>query len=106
MIEDIITGHIYSSHSGVPFIVIAKAAHGQDCSLSMLVYQNLEPTKDYPAGKIWVEPESLFMQQFKTFESGVYYDYNHNLSSTGEGVRSGPLSYLLGYGHTADGSVV
>lgn len=97
MIDDIIAGHIYSSPSGKPFIVVAKAAHGQDCSLGMVLYQNLEATDDYPPGKLWVEPESLFMQQFKTFESGVYYDYNHDLSSTGEGVRPGPLSYLLGY---------
>lgn len=47
------------SPSGILF-----GSHGQDCSIGMVVYTNLEPTYDYPIGKIWVISESLFIKQF------------------------------------------
>ena len=52
------------SPSGILFEILHLAAHGQDCSQAMVVYSNLEPTYDYPVGKIWVIAESLFIKQF------------------------------------------
>lgn len=55
----------YLSPSGILFEVKNIAKHGQDCSHSMVVYQNLEPTSDYPAGHTWVISERLFIKLFK-----------------------------------------
>jgi len=85
MISDITVGHVYRSPSGLPFQVLAKAAHGQDCSVPMIVYQNLTATYDYPPGKVWVESESMFLKQFTEYDSGVYYDFNY--AATPEGAR-------------------
>ena len=52
------------SPSGILFEILHLGSHGQDCSIGMVVYTNLEPTYDYPAGKIWVIAESLFIKQF------------------------------------------
>lgn len=77
MISDIDIGFYYRSTSGVPFRVKERAAHGQDCSLSMIVFENMEATKDYPVGKTWVLPESLFVKQFSEFTEGKYYERNN-----------------------------
>jgi len=55
----------YLSPSGLPFKVLHRAKHGQDCSHPMVVYTNLTPTHDRPAGEVWVICESLFMKQFR-----------------------------------------
>lgn len=77
MIEEIIVGRTYRSPSGIPFMVLARAQHGQDCSVQMVVYQNVEPTRDYPRDTLWVESESLFLTQFREFEEGRYYEQNN-----------------------------
>lgn len=77
MISDITENFIYCSPSGIPFRVKEIAAHGQDCSLAMVVYENLEPTKDYPAFKTWVLPESLFVKQFSEYSEGKFYERNN-----------------------------
>ncbi len=51
---------IYRSGSGVPFRFIMSTRHGQDCSIEMVVYENIEPTKDYPAWTTWVMEKKLF----------------------------------------------
>lgn len=76
MISDIIVGHIYKSPGDKPFIVDCIAAHGQDCSLPMVVYRNLEDTSDKPAGTVWVITESLFVMQFSEYESGEHHEHN------------------------------
>lgn len=70
MLYEVTEGVTYHSPSGVPFLVIGKAAHGQDCSLGMVIYKNLTATKDYAPGKIWVIEETLFLKTFKPFEEG------------------------------------
>ena len=95
MISDITVGHIYKSPSDKPFIVDCIAAHGQDCSLPMVVYRNLEPTSDRPADSVWVIPESLFVMQFSEYESGEHREHNELVSSSGvKGVCSFFLSLL------------
>lgn len=95
MISDITVGHIYKSPSDRPFIVDCIAAHGQDCSLPMVVYRNLEKTLDKPAGTVWVIPESLFTMQFSEYECGEHHEHNELISASGvKGVRSFFLSLL------------
>lgn len=64
ILSEIRTDCEYLSPSGLPFKVLHRAKHGQDCSWPMVVYTNLTPTHDRPAGEIWVIAESLFMKQF------------------------------------------
>ena len=62
---DIIERGIYLSPSGLKFKVLHKAKHGQDCSLPMVVYTNIEKTHDRDIGEVWVMCESLFLKLFK-----------------------------------------
>ncbi len=55
----------YLSRSGIKFAVLHKAKHGQNCTLPVVVYTNLEPTSDRPVGEIWTMEESLFMKLFR-----------------------------------------
>jgi hypothetical protein len=64
MIESIEEGLIYRSPSGLFFRVLHLARHAQDCSWPMVVYENINPTKDAPAGTIWVLAESIFIITF------------------------------------------
>lgn len=64
-------GRTYLSGSGREFRVLHCARHGQDCSHPMVVYTNLEPTSDAPAGTVWVISESIFIQRF---EEGINND--------------------------------
>ena len=82
MISDITENFIYCSPSGIPFRVKEIASHGQDCSLSMIVYENLEATKDYPALKTWVLPESLFVKQFSEYSEGKFYERNNAVATS------------------------
>lgn len=65
MLETIKPNHVYFSPTGIRFHVICMAKHGQDCSWPMVIYTNLEPTKDMPAGEIWTIAESIFMRTFR-----------------------------------------
>lgn len=67
MLESYEEGGEYKSPSGLRFKVLFKAQHGQDCSWPMVVYTNLEPTKDAPTGKIWTIAESIFLRTFSDF---------------------------------------
>lgn len=58
----------YISPSGIPFKVLSLARHAQDCSWSMIVYMNLEPTKDAPIGTVWTIAESIFLRTFSEIE--------------------------------------
>lgn len=80
--DDIEIGFYYRSTSGVPFRVKERASHGQDCSLSMIIYENMEATKDYPEFKTWVLPESLFVKQFSDFTEGKYYERNNAIAAS------------------------
>lgn len=64
MIYELIVGETYLSPGGRKFKVLHLAKHGQNCSLPMVVYTNLEPT-DYPPGEVWVIEESLFLKTFR-----------------------------------------
>lgn len=65
-IYEVEEGVTYFSRNGYPCKVLMLAQHAQDCSIGMVVYTNLEPTFDSPAGKKWIMTESLFMTRFKT----------------------------------------
>jgi hypothetical protein len=64
-IYEVEVGKTYLSPSGLPFEVLFLAAHGQDCTVPMVIYRNLTPTYDKPAGQIWTTSESLFLTQFR-----------------------------------------
>lgn len=64
MLESIEEGKVYRSPSGFRFQVLGLARHAQDCSWPMVVYVNLEPTKDAKAGTLWTIAESIFMRTF------------------------------------------
>lgn len=66
MIYEIEVGKTYYSKSGKPFRVLSVARHAQDCTIPMIVFENLVAT-DWPAGTHWVLEESLFL---KTFTEG------------------------------------
>lgn len=70
MLESVEEQTTYLSPSGIPFKVLYLGQHGQDCTLPMVVYTNLEPTKDKRAGEIWVMEESLFMKLFRDGHGG------------------------------------
>jgi hypothetical protein len=72
-IYEIEIGKDYLSPSGIPFRVLDIVSHGQDCSIAMVVYKNLIPTKDYPKNHKWVIEESIF---YKTFtEAKIPLDF-------------------------------
>lgn len=64
MIECIEVGKTYKSKSDRKFKVLYIARHAQDCSHSMVVYTNLEPTIDAPINTIWVLSETIFIKRF------------------------------------------
>lgn len=64
MLESIEEGRECLSPSGLRFKVLSLARHAQDCSWPMVVYTNLEPTHDAPAGTVWVIAESIFLRTF------------------------------------------
>lgn len=68
MLQQIEPNKKYISESGFLFRVIYLAKHGQDCSHPMVVYTNLEPTADQPAGQIWTIAESIFLKRFSVPE--------------------------------------
>jgi hypothetical protein len=65
LILEVETDKTYLSPSGIKFIVLHKAMHGQACNLPMVVYQNIEPTHDKPVGCVWTMEESLFLKLFR-----------------------------------------
>jgi hypothetical protein len=64
MLEHIEKDKEYKSPTGLRFKVLYLARHAQDCSWPMVVYINLEPTRDAPTGTVWTIAESIFMRQF------------------------------------------
>lgn len=68
MLYEVVPKELYCSNSGYLFYVEGLARHGQDCSQSMVVYRNLEPTLDTPQGQLWVISEELFKKRFRTLE--------------------------------------
>ena len=82
MISDISVNHYYQSPTGLPFRVKEIARHGQDCSQAMIVYENVVPTKDYPAFETWVIAESVFLSKFSEFSEGTYYARNNALRAS------------------------
>jgi hypothetical protein len=64
MLETIEEKGEYLSPSGLRFKVLSLARHAQDCSWPMVVYTNLEPTRDAPTGTVWVIAESIFLRTF------------------------------------------
>lgn len=106
MISEIIEKHFYRSPSGTPFRVKEIASHGQDCSLSMIVYTNVEATKDYPADKTWVISESLFMKQFSEYSEGKYHDYNRATDAFEAKRLQRRKDFLLAFSDDDDGSAV
>lgn len=66
MIEAVEKGVVYKSPSGLRFEVLFIGKHGQDCSWPMVVYTNLEATKDASIGTVWVIAESIFLRTFSS----------------------------------------
>lgn len=64
MLYEVAPLSIVYSKSGIRFKVLCLARHGQDCSIPMVVYTNLEKTVDAEVGTVWVIEESIFMQRF------------------------------------------
>lgn len=58
----------YRSPSGILFKVLYLARHAQDCSWPMVVYVNLEPTKDAAVGQVWTIAESIFLRTFSEYK--------------------------------------
>ena len=65
-IYEVEEGVEYISGSGYRCKVLMIVQHGQDCSVSMVVYENLVPTFDSPAGKRWTVSESFFLSRFSS----------------------------------------
>ncbi|QBZ70685.1 hypothetical protein pETSU_104 [Edwardsiella phage pEt-SU] len=57
-------GETYYSPSGTPFKVIEIVKHGQCCMRDMVLYENLEDTKDSKAGTHWVIDKGMFLKAF------------------------------------------
>lgn len=70
-ILEVEVGEIYLSPSRLPFKVLHRASHGQDCTHAMIVYTNITPTYDAPAGRIWVISESIFLKLFSVPVDGM-----------------------------------
>lgn len=70
-IYEVEEGQIYLSPSRLPFKVLHRGSHGQDCSQSMIVYTNITPTYDTAAGHVWVMCESLFLKLFRASVDGM-----------------------------------
>ena len=68
MLETVEPKKVYVSPSGIGFVVDEIRRHGQDCSLAMVCYTNLDPTKDYPAGTKWTIAESMFLARFSEYD--------------------------------------
>jgi len=64
MIREVELNQIYLSRTGIKFKTMYRAKHAQDCSISNIIYTNLEDTLDTKAGEIWVLSESLFLKLF------------------------------------------
>jgi hypothetical protein len=64
MIYEIEVNKKYRSKGGYLFKVEAIARHGQDCSVSMVLYRALEATFDSPAGSLWTMEYNLFLKRF------------------------------------------
>ena len=68
-IKEVVEGRVYFSYNvKVPFEVKHRARHAQDCSISMIIFVNLEDTFDTKKGTMWTIQESLFL---KTFLEGI-----------------------------------
>ena len=64
-IYDLEINRVYISRHGRRFVIRDICRHGQDCTVPMVYYENLDATKDYPPGQRWVIEESLFLKQFR-----------------------------------------
>lgn len=64
MLLEVEVGQTYWSQGGYRCKVLHTGRHGQDCSISMVVYTNLVGTFDSPPGIIWVLEESIFLKSF------------------------------------------
>lgn len=71
LLREVVSGLTVRSPSGLPFKVLAVGKHAQDCSLPMVVFTNITPTHDRPAGEVWVLEESLFLKNFHLAEDGT-----------------------------------
>lgn len=65
MTEEITSGSKFKSKSGCIFEVLNIARHGQICSIQMVLYTNLTPTRDYGVGEIWVIDKNIFKRRME-----------------------------------------
>lgn len=63
--KSVITGEIYLSRNGFRFEVVDIAKAGNDCSIDMVVYMNLDATNDFSPGQKWVLELESFVSKFK-----------------------------------------
>ncbi len=64
-IREVEEGQVYYSPSRIPFQVIARGKHAQDCTIPMVIFTNLLPTPDQPQGVIWTLEESVFLSIYQ-----------------------------------------
>jgi len=62
MLDEVTVGKTYKSKGGYFFKVVGVGSHGQDCSISMVIYESVF-TADTNGPKTWVIEESLFLQR-------------------------------------------
>ena len=56
---------IYLSRTGQRFKLLKKGVrYALDCSIFMVVFTNINPTKDQPAGTEWILDEDTFIKTF------------------------------------------
>lgn len=64
-IREVEVGQVYYSPTRIPFQVLARGKHAQDCTIPMIIFTNLIPTLDQPKGVIWTLEESVFLNIYQ-----------------------------------------
>jgi hypothetical protein len=71
-IYEVEEGRSYVSKRTKTLVLVKSIArHAQDCSRPMVVYTNLKPTDDSPAGTVWVLDYDMFLNRFGPTDSRV-----------------------------------
>lgn len=64
MLQEVEEGRHYWSKSGYECKVLHIGRHGQDCSIIMITYTNVDETFDSPPGVVWSLSEYMFLTRF------------------------------------------
>ena len=63
--ETMAPGDHVISRSGFLFEILGFTRYGLNCSVTMVRYTNITPTKDYPAGTEWSLELDIFLKTFR-----------------------------------------